>query len=79
MYSEIEFPDASVDLNYVLREVPHGVPAIAHELVTTFGRATAEGFIRLMLASVAGSAIAVLGQERACELIATQLVAAEQA
>lgn len=38
---------------------------------------TAEEFVVLMRASVAGSAVAALGRERACQLVATQLAALE--
>ena len=79
MHSEIFVPGLVVDLDYALKDVPSGIVAIVSELARLRGRAVAEEFIVLVLAAVAGSAIAALGQERACQLLAVQLEAAELA
>jgi hypothetical protein len=73
MHSEITLPD----LHYALSDVPNGVCAITHEIVATHNKAMAEEFLERVLSSVAASAIAVLGRERACILLTHQLRAAE--
>jgi len=76
--SEIVLPDLERDLDYALRNFPSGVPSIVHLLVQDHGKTVAEEFIRRVLASVAASAIAALGQRRACQLLVEQLLAAEE-
>jgi hypothetical protein len=79
MHSEILVPGLAVDLDSALKDVTSGIAAAVSELARVGGRAVAEEFIVLVLAAVAGSAIAALGQERACQLLAVQLEAAELA
>jgi hypothetical protein len=78
MHSEILVPGLAIDLDYALKDVPSEIVAIVSELARLRGRAVAEGFVVLVLAAVAGSAIAALGQERACHLLAAQLATAEE-
>ena len=78
MHSEIFVPGLVVDLDYALKDVPSGIVAAVSELARVRGRAVAEEFIVLTLAAIAGSAIAALGPERACHLLAVQLASAEE-
>jgi len=78
MHSEIFVPGLTVDLDYALKDVPSAIVAAVNELARVRGRAVAEEFIVLALAAIAGSAIAALGPERACHLLAVQLASAEE-
>jgi len=76
MHSEIFVPGVAIDL--ALKDVPSGIVTVVSELARVRGRAVAEEFIVLALAAIAGSAIAALGPERACHLLAAQLASAEE-
>ena len=65
-------------LDWALVDLPRNIPAIVRVLMEEPGEAMAEEFITRMLAALGGTAVAALGRERACELVATQLAATEQ-
>ena len=58
--------------------LPRNVPGIVRVPMEEHAEAAAEEFITRMPAAVGGSALAALGRERACELVATQLAATER-
>jgi len=65
-------------LDWALVDLPRSIPDIVRVLMEDPGEEMAEEFITRMLAALGGTAVAALGKERACEMVATQLAATEQ-